>query len=76
LKNLHGAVYVEVEQFLHQHKLATLLGTEAELDITRTKNKDKIIINSGAMNSDLNNGSGIDSDNIIHVELEDLTEDL
>jgi hypothetical protein len=52
------------------------LGTEAEIDLTRTKNKDKIIINSDAMNSDLKNSSDIDSDNIIPVELEDLTEEL
>ena len=65
-----------VEQILRQHKLATPLGNEAELDLTRTKNKDKIIINSSAMNSDLKNGCDIDSDNIIPVELEDLSEEL
>ena len=65
-----------VEQFLRQHKLATPLGTEAKLDLTRKKNKDTIIINSGTMNSNLKNGSDIESDNIIPVELEGLSEEL
>src|ERR1041385_2054276 len=75
-KQMRGASLCCVEQILRQHKLALPLGNEAELDLTRTKNKDKIMINSGAMNSDLKNGSDINFDNIIPVELEDLSEEL
>lgn len=48
-------------------------GEEAELDLNRTKNKNTI--NSGAMDSDPKNSRDIYSDNIIHVEPKDLSDE-
>ena len=60
-------------QFSAPTQIGDSTGDEAELDLTRTKNKN--IINSDAMNSDSKNMSDIDPDNIIPAAMEDLSEE-